>query len=80
MSNNLRILSWDLGTQVIGERGRNHSGFFLQDRRVVGSWVPMPTFCQGAFLEGDESLWNEKTACSGVVRVSTCQQAGILVA
>ena len=46
----------------------------------MGSWVPMPTFCQGAFLEGDESLWNEKTACSGVVRVSTCQQAGILVA
>ena len=80
MSNYLPILSWDVWTHVIGERGRNRSGFFLLDSRVMGSWVPMPTLCQGAFLEGDESLWNEKTACSGVVHVSTCQQAGILVA
>lgn len=35
-----------------------------------GVWVPMPTLRQGAVLEGDESLWNEKTACSGVVSVN----------
>ena len=71
MSNYLPILSCNVGTQAIGERGQNCSGFFLLDRKVVGSWVPMPTLHQGAFLEGDESLWNEKTACSSVVRVST---------
>ena len=42
----------------------------------MGSWSQCP-HCQGAFLEGDESLWNEKAACSSVVRVSP---AGILVA
>ena len=76
MSNYLPILSCDVGTRVIGERGRNCSGFFLLDRRVVGSWSQCP-HCQGAFLEGDESLWNEKAACSSVVRVSP---AGTLVA
>ena len=70
MSNYLPILSCDVGTRVIGERGRNCSGFFLLDRRVVGSWSQCP-HCQGAFLEGDERLWNEKAACSRIVRVST---------
>ena len=70
MSNYLPILSCDVGTRVIGERGRNCSGFFLLDRRVVGSWSQCP-HCQGAFLERDERLWNEKAACSREVHVST---------
>ena len=37
----------------------------------MGSWVPMPALCQDAFVEGDESLWNDKVTCSSAVCVLT---------
>ena len=60
-----------MGTQVIGERGGDCSSFFLLDRSIMGSWVPKLALCQGAFVEGDESPWNDHTACSSVVCVLT---------
>ena len=60
-----------MGSQVSGERGGDCSGFFLLDRSIVGSWVPKPALCQGAFEEEDESPWNDHTACSSVVCVLT---------
>ena len=42
----------DIGTQVIGERGGDCSGFFLLDGHH-GVWVLMPTLCQGAHMEED---------------------------
>ena len=62
-------LSWAMGTQVTGEWGSDRSGFSKLGRDIVGSWVPMPTFCQGAFTEGDESSQNDKAACSSIVWV-----------
>ena len=59
-------LSWDVGTQVTGARGTDHSGFFLLDRGIVGSWVPVPALCQGASAQGLESPQNDRTACSNV--------------
>ena len=44
-----------MGTQVLGERGEDLSGFFRLDRDVMMSWVLMPVLHQGAFMEGDES-------------------------
>ena len=60
-----------MGSQVFGERGGDCSGFFLLDRSIMGSWVPKPALCQGAFEEEDESPWNDHTACSSVVCVLT---------
>ena len=60
-------LSQTAGTQVTGEWGNDHSGFFKPSRDIVGSWVPVPTFCQGAFTEGGESPQNDKAACSSIV-------------
>jgi len=34
-----------------------------------GSGFPLPALCQGAFTEGDESLWNDKVACFSIVWV-----------
>ena len=36
----------------------------------MGSWVPKPALRQGAFVEGDESPWNNM-ACSSIVCVLT---------
>ena len=44
-----------MGTQVLGERGEDLSGFFRLDRDVMMSFVLMPVLHQGAFMEGDES-------------------------
>ena len=41
-----------MGSQVIGERGGDCSGFFLLDGHH-GVWVLMPTLCQGAHMEED---------------------------
>ena len=32
-----------------------------------GSGFPLPALCQGAFMEGDESPWNDKVACFSIV-------------
>ena len=58
--------SWGVGSQVTGARGTDHSGFFLLDRGIVGSWVPVPALCQGASAQGLESPQNDRTACSNV--------------
>ena len=34
-----------------------------------GSGFPLPALCQGAFMEGDESPWNDKGACFSIVWV-----------
>ena len=67
MSNYLPIPAWDVGTQVTGARGAEHSGFFLLARGTVGPWVPVPALCQGASAQGVESPQNDKTACSSVL-------------
>ena len=37
----------------------------------MGSCIPVPALCQGAFAEGDESLQNDKVTCSSAVCVLT---------
>ena len=59
-----------MGTRIIRERGEDNSDFFLLDRSIMGSWVLIPALCQGAFVEGDESSWNDKAAFSSRVHVS----------
>ena len=56
MSNYLPIPAWDVGTQVTGARGAEHSGFFLLARGTVGPWVPVPALCQGASAQGVELI------------------------
>ena len=34
-----------------------------------GSGFSLPAFCQGAFMEGEESPWNNKVACFSIVWV-----------
>ena len=34
-----------------------------------GSGFPLPALCQGAFMEGDESLWNDKAVGFSIVWV-----------
>ena len=34
-----------------------------------GSGFPLPALCQGAFMEGDESLWNDKAVGFSIVSV-----------
>ena len=34
-----------------------------------GSGLPLPALCQGAFMEGEESPWNNKVACFSIVWV-----------
>ena len=34
-----------------------------------GSGFPLPALCQGAFMEGDESLQNDKMVCFSIVWV-----------
>ena len=58
-----------MGTQVLGERGEDLSGFFRLDRNVMMSWVLMPVIRQGAFMEGDESPQSDKVAYSSIVWV-----------
>ena len=67
MSNYLPIPFSGHRDQGHWEKGRDCSGFFWLDRGVMESWVSMPALSQGAFMEGDESPWNDKTTCSNVV-------------
>ena len=80
-------LSWAMGTQVIGERADDCSGFFKLDRGVVGFWVPVADpsgWSQlGYIYRGDESPWSDKTSCSTTVWVlawwySCCTTSGRL--
>ena len=34
-----------------------------------GSGFPLPALCQGAFMEGDESPWNDKVTCFSIGQV-----------
>ena len=61
MSNYLLIsLLRHLGTQPQRERGNKLSDFFRLYRGVWGSGFPWPGLCPGAFMQTDESPWDDK--------------------